>query len=149
MSDFPLVPDSEYRRKYLLKTLEQYNADKGSFFLPEKIDIPGIIVRKDEENFIIKWYSLDYGAKPVRKGYNIDFADKNSPCKGKRLLCEKAFSLSDGKSGVIDYNYRFSGYHGQHYEQYRIYFVCSERLEYNTFTKAGYEYKYDKTVSLF
>ncbi len=151
-----MTPVKDYPHEYIMKMQELSRLYRGYFTDCRSVSawkdpayIPGIIIRGENGGYLIKWYSLANGYQPVRRGVNTDRSIKDSPCAGKDVLCEKAFELNEGESGVIDYNYRYTADTGQHYEQYRVYFVCTGELKTNTFTKAGYEKKYDRTVVLF
>jgi len=113
------------------------------------VEIPGIEIVKEDDDYRIRWYSLENGYQPVRKGYNEVYNLKNCKCSGKQIKCETAFVLHKGEAGKIEYNYRYTSYHGQHYEQYCIFFVNTECLTYSLFVKAKYEKTYSEMADLF
>lgn len=108
----------------------------------EAINIPGIKVVKEADVYRIRWYSLEHGYQPVRKGYNEQRL-------GRNIRCETAFVLEKGESGKIEYNYRYTSYHGQHYEQYCIYFIHADNITYHSFVNANYEKVYTELADLF
>ena len=114
------------------------------------IDVSCTDIIKDGDKYIIKWFALEYsGYKPTRSGYNEDFGRKGAKAQGKRVLCETAFVLDKGESGKTQFNYRCVSSHGQHYEQYGIYFINTDKLEYNSFQTAKYKYGYSQMADLF
>ena len=52
-------------------------------------------------------------------------------------------------AGKVLFNYRYTGYHGQHYEQYCMYFLNTDSLTHNAFVQAEYTYEYDRLADLF
>ena len=142
------VPYDSFRRN-LLHNREYRAVKDGSFTDDPKI--PSIIVTQEDGAYRIKWHSLvncNNCYRPIRRGHNEDFNDRRSHFHGMNVTCETAFILEQGDSGVIDYNYRYS-HESQHYERYCVYFVNTDKLDHNTFTKADYKYKYDQTAVLF
>lgn len=140
----------ERKRRFLLEQMNAEKDNRGLFYADAReIEIPGIEIIKEDENYRIRWYSLENGYHPVRTGYNEEFHLKDTKCFGKRIKCETAFVLKKGESGKIEYNYRYSSYHGQHYEQYCIYFVNTDELMHSSFVKADYEKEYMELADLF
>ena len=137
-------------RKYLLEQSITENKDKGTFLTDiSEVLIPGIEIEKMEDGYKVKWYSLMHGYVPVRNGYNEDYMRKGTAAYGQRIKCETAFILHENESGQIHYNYRCTGYYGQHYEQFCIYFLNIDDLKYNSFIKADYKKIYEDMVDLF
>lgn len=113
------------------------------------IDIPGVVVAEEEKEYIVKWYSLENGYQPVRRGYNEDYHVVGAKCQGKRICCQTAFRLRQGEAGKLLVNYRYTGYDGQHYEQYCIYFLNIVELKQNSFVCADYQKECNQLVDLF
>lgn len=142
--------EQERRRMHILKMQNQENKWKGYFVSDvTDIEIPGIIVTEEDGKYRVKWYSFEHGYQPVRTGYNEDYHTRGSVCEGQKILCHTAFTLDEGEGGKISFNYRFTGYSGQHYEQYCIYFLNVEELEQNSFVKSEYQYEYSQLADLF
>ena len=142
------VPYDSFRRSLLHN--REYRAVKDGIFTDDP-RIPSIIVTQEDGAYRIKWHSLincNNCYRPIRHGHNEDFNNRKSQFCGMNVTCETAFILNPGESGVIEYNYRYS-HETQHYERYCVYFVNTDKLDYNTFTKADYKNKYDQTVVLF
>lgn len=139
---------AESKRIRLLERNKSIARMNGQF--TDSIHIPGIIIQKEDNTFRIKWHSLEkqYEYHPIRNGHNEDYNNPASGFFGKNILCETAFILKDGESGMIDYNYRCT-YEEQHYERFVLYFVNTSSLSTTTFTEADYKYKYDQTAILF
>lgn len=143
---------AERRRKHLLCMKQAEVKNKGFFYeTPADIMIPSIRLMQEGDTYRIMWYSLDMNGryKPMRHGRNEDFYTKDSAFAGKNICNETAFMLAPGESGRIMFNYRCVGYDGQHYEQYVVYFVNTEELAENTFTKAEYSHEYRQMADLF
>lgn len=137
-------------RKYLLEQNTAEHEDKGVFLADtNELFIPGIEIEKIEDGYRVKWYSLADGYVPVRTGYNENYSRKGTAAYGQRIKCETAFTLHENESGQIQYNYRYTGYHGQHYEQFCIYILNIDNLMYNSFIKADYKKVYENMVDLF
>lgn len=137
--------ERERKRKYLLEQNVAEKDNRGKFYdSVESVKIPGIEIIKEDDAYRIIWYSLDRGYQPVRKGYN-QFYHKN----GKRIKHETAFVLKKGEAGKIEYNYRYTSYYGQHYEQFCIYIINTDEINHNTFVDAKYEKQYNELVDLF
>lgn len=113
------------------------------------IKVPGIEVFYDDESYVVKWHSLENGYQPVRTGYNEDFNNPQSICMGKRIKNVTAFTLSKGEAGRLQYNYRYTSDYGQHYEQFTIYILHTDKLEHNSFVKATYSKQYDEMEDFF
>ena len=62
---------------------------------------------------------------------------------------DTAFYLKEGESGVLKYNYRYVSSYGQHYEQYLVYVINTDKLEPDSFIKATYEKSYVEMADLF
>ncbi|MBR1852404.1 MAG: hypothetical protein IJ794_04390 [Lachnospiraceae bacterium] len=140
----------ESLRKYLMEHNRREKEDRGLFLLDVKdVDIPGIEIKVLDEGYEIIWYSLEKRYQPVRTGYNQKYHVKGSTAQGKRLKCETAFVLKKGEAGVVKYNYRYTSYSGQHYEQFCIYFVNVDELRRDSFVKADYTKVYDEMADLF
>lgn len=142
------VSYNRYRKRLLIH--REYDTIKAGIFTDDP-RIPGIIITEENNAYRIKWHSLIERIncyRPIRRGHNEDFNNKKSHFFGMNVTCETAFILHPGESGVIEYNYRYS-HESQHYERYCVYFVNTNCLDYNTFTKADYKFKYDQTVVLF
>lgn len=142
----------ERRRKHLMHMKQTEVKNKGFFYeTPDDIAIPGIRLIQDSDAYRIMWHSLDVNGryKPMRHGRNEEFYAKDSEFAGKNICNETAFVLSPGESGKIAFNYRCVGYDGQHYEQYVVYFVNTERLTEDIFTQAVYPYEYRQMADLF
>lgn len=123
---------------------------EGSFYSDlTEVDIPGIEIVKEDDAYRIKWYSFENGYQPVRKGYNEDYNLKGAKNQGKRICCETAFVLNKAEAGKVLFNYRYTGYYGQHYEQYCMYFLNIDCLTHNAFVQAEYTYEYDRLDDLF
>lgn len=136
-------------RKHLLIHREYKAVLDGNF--TDDPRIPGIIIIEEDDAYRIKWHSLinnNNCYRPIRRGHNEDFNNPKSHFFGMNVTCETALILHKDESGIIEYNYRYS-HESQHYERYCVYFVNTNCLDYNTFTKADYKYKYDQTVVLF
>ena len=143
-------PREESLRKYLMEQNRKENVDKGIFLSDVKdVDIPGIEIKAVDEGYEVIWYSLSNRYHPVRTGYNQKYHVKGSSAQGKRVKCETAFVLKKGEAGVVKYNYRYTSYSGQHYEQFCIYFVNVEEIKHDSFVKADYAKVYDEMVDLF
>lgn len=142
--------EEERRHQHLLEVQNRARKNEGIFYeTPDHVELPGILIVEEEDGYRVKWYSFENGFQPVRTGHNEDYCVKGSKCKGKRLLCETAFCLKKGESGKIQFNYRYTSFMGQHYEQYCIYFLNAEKLEQNSFVQAQYEKEYNQLVNLF
>lgn len=142
--------EQEVKRKFLLEQNNLERDNLGLFYSDvNSIEIPGIEIVKEENNYRIRWYSLEHGYQPVRKGYNEAYSLKNAKCHGNRIKCETAFVLAKGEAGKITYNYRYTSYHGQHYEQYCVYFVHTDEINHNSFVDAKYEKEYVEMADLF
>ncbi len=120
----------------------------------DELVIPGVEIFESDAGYEVYWHYIDKPThKPFRNGYNANYDRKGSRVKGRRLKCERAFILGNGEAGVLNYNYRvdhsMTGYEGQHYEQYCIYIVNTDKIGYNTFTSADYTNKYDEMAHLF
>ena len=142
------VPYDAYRRRLL--QIKEYKALRAGSFTDDP-RIPGIIINEENDAYRIKWHSLirnNNCYRPIRRGHNEDFKNPKSGFCGMNVTCETAFVLHTGESGVIEYNYRYS-HESQHYERYCVYFVNTDTLNYNSFMKADYRYRYDQTVLLF
>lgn len=133
----------ERKRQFLLEQNRMEQDNLGLFYSDVKaINIPGIKIVKEADAYRIQWYSLEHGYQPVRRGYN-------EQSWGRNIRCETAFVLEKDESGKIEYNYRYTSYHGQHYEQYCIYFIHTENITSNSFVKANYEKVYTELADLF
>ena len=140
---------SNFAHKLNLRIAENISKRKGKWYdSVEEIVIPSVEIFDSENGYDVYWHFIGMSCYlPFRKGYNVNYNRKGSRVKGQRLKCDRAFVLGSGESGVLRYNYRYS--HGaQHYEQYCIYIVNTDRLEYNTFTSADYKKEYNEMVHL-
>ena len=114
----------------------------------KEIDIPGIRAIERDDCIEIVFYSLEHGYKPERKGihrYRISASQNDDP----ELRCDTAFFLKKNEAGVLKYNYRYTSMYGQHYEQFYVYVLNTDKLEYDSFVKANYTKTYDENVILF
>ncbi len=135
--------EKEKKRKYLLDQNRMEQENLGSFYSDvDTIQIPGIEILKEEDAYRIRWYSLEHGYQPVRRGYDEKGWSRD-------IKCETAFILDKGEAGKIEYNYRYTGYYGQHYEQYCVYFINTEQITHDSFVKANYEKVYSELADLF
>lgn len=147
-TDYNKLLGNGYINSTGLTEAEQDNL--GLFYSDVKdIDIPGIEILKEGDDYRIRWYSLENGYQPVRRGYNEEYYLKNMKCSGKQIKCETAFVLQKGESGKIEYNYRYTSYRGQHYEQYCIYLINTDQITHKSFMKAKYEKEYIELADLF
>jgi hypothetical protein len=141
---------TERIHKYLLEQNIAEKNNKGVYLSSvEDIIIPGLEILNENDSYRIKWHTLQRGYQPVRTGYNEDFNNPKSVCKGQRIKNETAFVLQQGEAGLIQYNYRYTSYHGQHYEQFCIYMLHTNQLKHNSFVNALYEKRYEEMADLF
>ncbi len=147
----PKLPVHDEHEHFLLKLDKLQEQRKGMFYKNiSETDISGIDIVDENGKYTIKWLSFELKAfKPIRSGYNEDFNRKGAKAQGKRIMCKTAFILDKGESGKVDFNYRVTGEYGQHYEQYSIYFVNTDKLEYDSFLNGKYQYKYSQMADLF
>lgn len=142
--------EQEEKRKFLLEQNKLEKENLGLFYSDvNQIEIPGIEIIKEDEKYRIRWYSLEHGYQPVRKGYNETYSLNNAKCFGKRIKCETAFVLEKQEAGKVTYNYRYTSYHGQHYEQYCIYFVHTDKITHDLFVNTKYGKEYVEMADLF
>lgn len=142
----------ERRRKYRLHMKQVEVKNKGFFYeSPDDIVIPSIRLIQEGDTYRIMWHSLDVNGryKAMRHGRNEEFYANTSVFAGKNVCNETAFILSPGESGKIMFNYRCVGYDGQHYEQFVVYFINTEKLTEDTFTQTEYSYEYRQMADLF
>lgn len=145
-----IIETAKMKKRKLLERNKHNTWMEGRF--TDDLHIPGIIVTEDGDKYRIKWYSLEGDYYPVRNGHNEDFNNRNSSFYGKNIICETAFILGNGESGMIGYNYRCVSEeedHARYYERYVLYFVNTTFLSEDTFTSADYRYKYDQSAILF
>ena len=91
---------------------------------------------------------MESGYKPERKGvhrYRIIAGEHDRP----DLRCDTAFFLKKNEAGILKYNYRYTSTHGQHYEQFYVYVLNTDKLESDSFVKADYTKLYDENAILF
>lgn len=119
-------------------------------FLPKLKDIavPCIKVIQRDDCYEIVWYSLGMNYKPERKGVHR-YRIESSNFDNQELRCDTAFFLKKGEAGVLKYNYRYTSYYGQHYEQFLIYVINTDKLEQNSFIRADYNKTYMEMADLF
>ncbi|MBQ9605367.1 MAG: hypothetical protein IJR45_08135 [Firmicutes bacterium] len=147
----PKLPVHDEREHFLLKLDKLQAQRKGMFYKTlSETDVSGIDIIDENGKYTVKWLSSEYsGFKPIRSVYNEDYNRKGAKAQGKRIMCETAFILDKGESGRIDFNYRCAGEYGQHYRQYSIYFINTDKLEYDSFLNEKYGYKYSQMADLF
>ena len=112
------------------------------------INVPGIKVIKREDSHEVVWYSLAMNYKPERKGVHR-YRIENSQYDDPELRCDTAFYLKEGESGVLKYNYRYVSSYGQHYEQFLVYVINTDKLEPDSFINAVYDKSYIEMADLF
>ncbi|MBQ9519734.1 MAG: hypothetical protein IJR59_07560 [Firmicutes bacterium] len=145
------LPFDDTNEKTLLRLdrLDKYR--KGHFCEnTENVDVHGIDIVKQDEKYVIKWVEFDYaGYKPKRGGRNEDFNRKGAKAQGRNVTCKTAFTLGKNEGGKLEFNYRYTSGHGQRYEQYAVYVVNTDNLEYDTFLKTEYAYNHKEMADLF
>lgn len=123
--------------------------EKGAFYPPDKISIPGMeIIEEADQCWHIRWFDNGRGM-PRRRGGNEDFGKKGARLAGQpNTLNETAFILRKGDSGILKYNYRFTSYNGQRYECYYVYMVNTDILHRDIFIRQ-YNHEYTQLADLF
>ena len=144
------LKDQDTKKWFLDRAYESKAKKDGIWY--EKIEdavIPGVEIFRSETDYDVFWHQLEGGCYfPFRKGVNVNYSNKNSRISGKRIKCEKAFSLKPGENGLLLYNYRYS-HESQHYEQYSVYILNCSSIRTNSFSKAEYSHKYEEMAYLF
>ena len=124
--------------------------DRTSFSLIplEEVMIPDIEILPEENRYRIRWFDSGRGSIR-RRGGNEDFLKRGARFSGEpNRLNETAFILKPGQSGTVCCNNRFSSWHGQWYEEYRIYFVSAVRPDRNMFVREP-DFRYEQLAVLF
>lgn len=152
--NFPVKTNGNRLDRDLLQIREDEIRKKGSFYAaPEDIRITSVQIVPQENSYRIMWhYQEEVGPPaymPIRRGRNEAFNDINSTFYGKNLLNETAFVLGENESGRMMYNYRITECERPYYELYCVYFVNTDKLSQDTFTKAEYKYDYERMAYLF
>ncbi len=102
----------------------------------------------EENRYRIRWFDSGRGSIR-RRGGNEDFLKRGARFSGEpNRLNETAFILKPGQSGTVCCNNRFSSWHGQWYEEYRIYFVSAVRPDRNMFVREP-DFRYEQLAVLF
>lgn len=141
-------------RRDLIQIREDDIRRRGFFYtIPEDVRITSVQIVPQENSYRIMWhYQEEVGPPaymPIRRGRNEAFNDINSIFYGKNLLNETAFVLGENESGRMMYNYRITECERPYYELYCVYFVNTDKLSQDTFTKAEYKYDYERMAYLF
>ena len=138
----------ERQQRCAIKRNAAINRDKGAFYTMDKLEIPCIIICKEEDSYRIKWFD-DGRGMPKRRGGNEDFGRKGARLSAQPdLVNETAFVLREGQSGLLKYNYRYTSFHGQWYKCYYVYVVNEKTISSDIFIRA-YDYEYDQMADLF
>lgn len=145
----PFMQKHEREERSAARWMRGVQKKRGSFYSVEKIEIPCIAISEEEnEIYRIKWYDNGCGM-PRRRGGNEDLYKKGAKLAGKpNTLNETAFLLSEGQSGLLKYNYRYTSYEGQWYRCYYVYMVNEKQLTYDIFLR-DYDYEYSQLADLF
>lgn len=108
-----------------------------------------IEILKEGDAYRIRWFESGEG-RVRRHGGNEDF-DRNWQRlirEDPGLLCETAFVLKKGESGIMRWNNRFASYSGQWYRQYQAYFIHTDSMDRRMFIR-DYDYTYEQLADLF